>query len=626
METVELPPSQLLKVQTKSSSVSSIAFHSHLPVLATGSYDDLTDETVQFFDFNLEKIGFIGWDSRKVNCVAFHPRLNVMLTGDARNAVILWEVESTLDNTTARELINLSGHTNGISCIAFHPTLPFLASGSQDKTVKIWRYNEHDWSKTECVNTLSEHTHNITSIAFHPTRSIFATSSRDNTAKLWMFDVIEGDGGNKVEVDCIATIRGASLDREGINSIAFHPGSNNHMLATGNDRYIKLWDYSHQLQKRIDTEPECISTLEGHRDAISCIVFHPTAPMVISGSKDKTVKLWFIPKKESETKCIETLTQHTAMVTSVAICPHRESLLATGSFDKTLVLYDIAELLTILKRRNSDYIKPDSNPYMERLHREYHPSIKLSTRRHKSMSKKSPSKKSPSKKMGSIAASINPSIIDDTMSVAFGETPLSPEFNRAIFDDKWQISTTCVNRVMAQLLENAKKPNVVNWTRYRDDLGGCCPDTLKKVAEKFTKQLLGSEKCRMMFREKLYEFACYVIIFYYLIHLEWDVYTKFISSFMKKCWELSAVSDQFIASKAFKKVIYHIDAFHIAIAMKKHEYMGIDVSKLHSIITGLGDLNPLQSIKKPHGGGGKYRKTVKSNIIRRNRRRLTRKK
>lgn len=60
--------------------------------------------------------------------------------------------------------------------------------------------------------------------------------------------------------------------------------------------------------------------------------------------------------------------------------------------------------------------------------------------------------------------------------------------------------------------------------------------------------------------------------------------------------------------------------------MKKHEYMGIDVSKLHSIITGLGDLNPLQSIQKPNSGGGKYRKTVKSNIIRRNRRRLTRKK
>lgn len=46
---------------------------------------------------------------------------------------------------------------------------------------------------------------------------------------------------------------------------------------------IKIWDYHSK---------SCIQTLEGHTSNVSFAVFHPSLPLIISGSEDGTVKLW----------------------------------------------------------------------------------------------------------------------------------------------------------------------------------------------------------------------------------------------------------------------------------------------------------------------------------------------
>ncbi|KAH9443358.1 hypothetical protein Pst134EA_031420, partial [Puccinia striiformis f. sp. tritici] len=46
---------------------------------------------------------------------------------------------------------------------------------------------------------------------------------------------------------------------------------------------IKIWDY---LSK------SCIQTLEGHQSNVSYAIFHPSLPIIISGSEDGTVKIW----------------------------------------------------------------------------------------------------------------------------------------------------------------------------------------------------------------------------------------------------------------------------------------------------------------------------------------------
>lgn len=48
-------------------------------------------------------------------------------------------------------------------------------------------------------------------------------------------------------------------------------------------RTVKVWDYHSK---------SCIQTLEGHSSNVSFAIFHPSLPIIISGSEDGTVKIW----------------------------------------------------------------------------------------------------------------------------------------------------------------------------------------------------------------------------------------------------------------------------------------------------------------------------------------------
>jgi coatomer subunit beta' len=52
---------------------------------------------------------------------------------------------------------------------------------------------------------------------------------------------------------------------------------------TGSNRTIKIWDYQNK---------SCVQTIDSPAANISFAVFHPSLPLIISGSEDGTVKLW----------------------------------------------------------------------------------------------------------------------------------------------------------------------------------------------------------------------------------------------------------------------------------------------------------------------------------------------
>ncbi|WP_446342811.1 protein kinase domain-containing protein [Coleofasciculus sp. F4-SAH-05] len=89
-------------------------------------------------------------------------------------------------------------------------------------------------------------------------------------------------------------------------------------------------------------------TLSGHTDEIRAIAISPDGKTLVSGSYDKTIKLWALRLG----KPLHNVTGHSHRVTCVAISPNGQ-ILASGSYDKTIKLWSLStgKLLNTLVSR-----------------------------------------------------------------------------------------------------------------------------------------------------------------------------------------------------------------------------------------------------------------------------------
>jgi WD40 repeat protein len=286
--------------------------------------------------------------------------------------VKLWRLSS--DNSSATCVATLDrenggeGHRGGVISVAFHPTAPLLASGSEDNTVKLWRLvTTPDNSSATCVVTLDHtnkgHSYYVSSVAFHPKVPLLATGSYDNSVKLWrLVTTTDGLISSATHVATLDRTNGGHSNY--VNSVAFHPTAP--LLATGSsDNTVRLWRLSSN-----NSSATCVAILDrdkkGHINVVSSVAFHPTAPLLATGSCDNTVKLWQLSSDNTSADCVATLDRenggegHSNWVNSVAFHP-MAPLLATGSSDMTVKLWQLssdnssADCVATLNMRNGGH-------------------------------------------------------------------------------------------------------------------------------------------------------------------------------------------------------------------------------------------------------------------------------
>jgi WD40 repeat protein len=153
-----------------------------------------------------------------------------------------------------------------------------------------------------------------TCVAFHPFKpSILALGFRNGAAHVW----------NALAQRLVSSFQN---HRSQISNIRF--SADGYLLMGSWDETASIVKFNSQFQV------VSVMVLAGHENRVNDILPLPSSNMCVTGSHDKTIKVWDCHRGT----CLHTLTRHTNYVFALAL-NSRQDLLASGSYDRSVILW-----------------------------------------------------------------------------------------------------------------------------------------------------------------------------------------------------------------------------------------------------------------------------------------------
>ena len=282
----------LTKFESKSTRAKGIAFHPSRPWVLIA----LFSSTIQLWDYRMGTLlhRFEGHDG-PVRGIDFHPTQPIFVSAGDDSTIKIWSLE------TNKCLYTLTGHLDYIRTVFFHRELPWVISASDDQTIRIW-----NWQNRKEIACLTGHNHFVMCAQFHPTEDLVLSASLDETVRVWDISGLRKkhsapgamtteeqiaaqqnllDGGFG---DCVVKFILEGHTR-GVNWASFHPTLP--LIVSGSDdRQVKLWRMSATKAWEVDT-------CRGHTNNVDCVIFHPYQNLIISAGEDKTIRVWDLDKR-----------------------------------------------------------------------------------------------------------------------------------------------------------------------------------------------------------------------------------------------------------------------------------------------------------------------------------------
>ena len=190
-------------------------------------------------------------------------QVTITAKGD-RIATGSWDKNINVYDTGYHLIQTLSGHLFPITALRFRPDGKLLASGSSDNTIVIW---DSLWRKSK---TLEGHKDQVNTVLFDRTNKYLFSGSDDRTIMAW--DIAGGKSFRTINV-----------------------GYTVHSLAqTGDGRFLYVAGAGPQIRVYNLTNSQVAKTFDGHSDVVNIITISPNNKLLLSGSSDKTARIWDI--------------------------------------------------------------------------------------------------------------------------------------------------------------------------------------------------------------------------------------------------------------------------------------------------------------------------------------------
>ncbi|MEO1375305.1 MAG: WD40 repeat domain-containing protein, partial [Cyanobacteria bacterium J06635_10] len=170
----------------------------------------------------------------------------------------------------------LEGHDFPVRDISFTPDSKVLASASDDRTVKLWNI---DTGKV--IHTFPKHKNAFMSVSFSADSKLLAAATYGGIIKIWNM--------NDYTVKYCWNVHVNGIWHIGFNS------DGKQLVSTSEDKTLKMWNLDNIDKCQGDTfEKEKAEAIFNHNDTVWNANFSPDSKLIVSGSKDKTIRLWNI--------------------------------------------------------------------------------------------------------------------------------------------------------------------------------------------------------------------------------------------------------------------------------------------------------------------------------------------
>ena len=234
---------------------------------------------------------------------------------------------SLADGTIQRQLIGFNDEITDVAFLGSAQPSDHVALATNSPLIRIYSTKSFD------ARLLAGHRDIVLSLATSSSGRMLASGAKDNSARLWAQQDDESDWV------CAAICEGHA---ESVGAVVFEREDAPRFLFTGSqDRTIKVWDLNGVPgEAHAPTPVRCksVSTTRAHEKDINALDSSPGGSLLVSGSQDKTAKIWSVSHPSGMLNLLGTCKGHKRGVWSVRFA-RGTRILATGSGDRTVRLW-----------------------------------------------------------------------------------------------------------------------------------------------------------------------------------------------------------------------------------------------------------------------------------------------